>query len=90
MLGGAHLHEVIELVEELLARGVHLGVGLAHVLVQRLVVVDGRLQRRDVRRRRHRGRHLATLTPLGHVLHVLKRGKIIKIGLKNRLRQLAS
>ena len=81
--GRAHLDEVVELVEELLGGGVHLGVGLAHVLVERLVVVDRRLEGGDVGRRGHGGRHLAALAPLGDVLHVLewkKKENILKRG----------
>lgn len=44
----AELDEMIKLVEQLLARAVDLGVGLAHILVQGLMVVDGCLQGGDV------------------------------------------
>ena len=44
----AQLYEMIELVEQLLAGAVDLGVGLTHVLVERLVVVDRGLQGGDV------------------------------------------
>ena len=40
----AGLNEVVQLVEQLLGGAVDLGVGLAHVFVERLVRVDGALQ----------------------------------------------
>ena len=42
--GTASLNKMVKLVEELLGGAVDLGVGLAHVLVERLVRVDGALQ----------------------------------------------
>lgn len=42
------LHQVVQLVQELLGGAVDLCVGLAHGLVQGLVLVDGRLQGRNV------------------------------------------
>jgi hypothetical protein len=79
------LHEVVQLVEQLFAVAVHLRVRLAHVLVERLVPVDGGLEGRDVVGRGsvaaaaaapgrvgRRGRRVRTGAPLGDVLHILK------------------
>ena len=44
----AGLNKVVQLVEQLLGGAVDLCVGLAHVLVERLVRVDGALQVGDV------------------------------------------
>ena len=67
----AGLNEVVQLVEQLLGGAVDLGVGLAHVLVQRLVRVNGTLQVGDVGAGGVRA-ELAAGAPFRNVLGVLK------------------
>ena len=68
----AGLNKVVQLVEQLLGGAVDLCVGLAHVLVERLVRVDGALQVGDVRPRGGRAQ-VAAAAPLGHVFDVLEK-----------------
>lgn len=69
--GTASLNKMVKLVEELLGGAVDLGVGLAHVLVQRLVRVNGTLQVGDVGAGGVRA-ELASGAPFRNVLGILK------------------
>jgi len=75
---------VVQLVEQFLGGAVDLGVGLAHVLVQRLVRVDGALQVRDVGPGGARAQ-VAPATPLGNVFGVLKEEAVDKFLLLNTI-----
>ena len=67
---GTHLDEVVELIEELFAGRMDVRVALADGLEERLMVVDGSLQRRDVRAVGNGGGDVQVVAPLAHILHV--------------------